>query len=76
MGDVKIFYGAKSLAKHLQEILKEKNLLNNENGKIEFIDSKNSEKNKDRFFEILENVHFSWVENFKLGLGGNKKTKN
>ena len=59
MGDVKIFYGAKSLAKHLQEILKEKNLLNNENGKIEFIDSKNSEKNKDRFFEILENVHFS-----------------
>ena len=54
LGDVNFFNGAKSLAKHLYDILQEKNLLNIGKGKIEFIDSKNSEKNKDRFFEYLK----------------------
>ena len=53
LGDVKFFNGAESLAKHLKEVLEEKDLINNGEGKIEFIDSKMSEKNKERFFEIL-----------------------
>ena len=69
LGDVNFFYGAESLAKHLQDILNKNNLLYEGAGKIEFIDSlsqpkinyseiefidsNNSEKNKERFFEIL-----------------------
>lgn len=55
LGDVKFFNGAESLAKHLKEVLEAKQLLNCGEGKIEFEDSKNSEKNKERFFEILKN---------------------
>lgn len=55
LGDVKFFNGAPNLAKHLKDVLEEKELINNGDGKIEFIDSKNSEKNKQRFFEILKN---------------------
>lgn len=55
LGNVKFFYGAPNLAKHLKEVLEENNLVNYGNGKIEFIDSKESEKNKQRFFEILKN---------------------
>ena len=53
LGDVNFFNGAESLAKHLKDILKDKDLLNEGNGKIEFIDSKGLIKNKERFFEIL-----------------------
>ena len=53
LGDVNFFYGAESLTKHLQDILNKNNLLYDGDGKIEFIDSNNSEKNKERFFEIL-----------------------
>ena len=55
LGDVNFFNGAPNLAKHLKDVLEEKELINNGDGKIEFIDSKNSEKNKQRFFEILKN---------------------
>lgn len=55
LGNVKFFNGAHSVAMHLKEVLYEKNLLNksNINGKIEFIDSSNSELKKERFFKYL-----------------------
>lgn len=55
LGDVKFFDGAPSLAKHLKEVLKEKDLINkSENGgKIHFIDSSNSDYKKYRFFSYL-----------------------
>lgn len=57
LGDVKFFNGAPYLAKHLKEILIEKNLLNESNfkGDIRFIDSSNSELKKKRFFDYLRN---------------------
>lgn len=55
LGDVKFFYGAHSLAVHLKNILQEKNILTDmENGRIEFIDSSNSEVKKQRFYHLLE----------------------
>lgn len=54
LGDVKFFNGAPNLAKHVKDVLEENNLINNGEGKIEFIDSKESEQNKKRFFEILQ----------------------
>ena len=54
MGDeVKFFNGAPNLAKHLKDVLEEKSLKENQEGKIEFIDSKNSESKKNRFYLIL-----------------------
>lgn len=54
MGDeVKFFNGAPNLAKHLKNVLEQKDLIENQEGKIEFIDSKNSESKKNRFYEIL-----------------------
>lgn len=55
LGDVKFFNGAASLAKHLKDILENKNLINNSEipGTINFIDSSNSKYKEDRFFEIL-----------------------
>lgn len=55
LGDVKFFNGAPNLAKHLKDVLEDNNLLNKsqENGKINFIDSSNSELKKERFFEYL-----------------------
>lgn len=53
LGDVKFFNGAESLARHLKDTLNKSNLLNDGKGKIEFIDSNESKKNKERFFEIL-----------------------
>lgn len=54
LGDVKIFNGAPKLAVHLKQILKKENLLSNNKGNIEFIDTSNSEYKKDRFFNILK----------------------
>ena len=57
LGEVKFFNGAPYLAKHLKEVLQEKDLINNEkqDATIQFIDSSHSEKKKKRFFEILKN---------------------
>ncbi len=54
LGQVQFFNGAPNLAKHLKEILKEKNLLNKGEGTIQFEDSQKLEQKKKRFFEILE----------------------
>lgn len=48
------FYGAPNLAKHLREVLKEKKLLDKNEGKIEFLDSQNSENKKERFYSYLK----------------------
>lgn len=56
LGDVKFFNGAPYLAKHLKEVLKEKDLTSNEkqDAIIKFIDSSNSEQKKKRFFELIK----------------------
>ncbi len=56
LGQVTFFNGAPYLAKHLKQVLEEKNLINNKNIKstIQFIDSSNDDQKKKRFFEILE----------------------
>ena len=58
VGEVKFFNGAPNVAKHLKEVLEEKNLLNKEKsiGKINFIDSRNSKLKEERFFKYLEEV--------------------
>ena len=53
LGQVKFFNGAPNLAKHLKDILKEENLLNdNGNGKIEFEDSQKLKRKEERFFKV------------------------
>ena len=52
--NIQFFNGAPRLAKHLYEVLEENDLLENNNGYIEFYDSKNSEKKKERFFYIIK----------------------
>lgn len=54
LGQVQFFYGASNLAKHLKEVLKEKNLLHEGEGNIEFEDSQGLEEKRTRFFEILK----------------------
>ena len=56
LGQVTFFNGAPYLAKHLQEVLEEKNLINSKGmkGTIQFIDSSNDEQKKKRFFEIIK----------------------
>ena len=51
LGQVTFFNGASYLAKHLQEVLEEKDLANNmeKKGIIQFIDSSNDEQKKKRF---------------------------
>lgn len=55
LGDVKFFNGANSLAKHLKDVLIKNNLKNDlqQVGKIDFIDSSNSEYKKNRFYNYL-----------------------
>lgn len=55
LGKVKFFDGAENVAKHLSEILKENNILNNGKGKVEFMDSQGLVSKKNRFLEILYN---------------------
>ena len=52
--NIQFFNGAPRLAKHLYEVLEENDLLENNNGYIEFYDSKKSEKKKERFFNIIK----------------------
>lgn len=54
LGPVKFFNGAPNLAKHLKEVLEEKNLLKEGQGEITFEDSQGLEEKKERFFEILK----------------------
>lgn len=51
--DILFFNGAPNLAKHLKDVLEENNLLENNEGRIEFIDSQNLESKKERFFCYL-----------------------
>lgn len=57
LGDVKFFNGSPNVAKHLKDILENKNLLNNskENGNIEFLDSSNLPEKKERFIRYIKN---------------------
>lgn len=54
LGQVRFFNGAPNLAKHLKDILEERDLLNCGEGRIEFEDSQGLEPKKERFFEILK----------------------
>lgn len=56
LGDIEFFNGAYSLAKHLKNVLEENNLINSSQtkGKINFIDSSNSESKERRFLRYLE----------------------
>lgn len=56
LGDVKFFNGAGSLARHLKYILEEENIINSKDciGRIDFIDSSESEFKKKRFYKYLE----------------------
>ena len=55
LGEVTFFNGAPYLAKHLKEILEEKDLINEKRiqTKIKFIDTSNNEQKKERFFKII-----------------------
>lgn len=55
LGNVTFFNGATMLAIHLKEILKNKNLIANNEGKIEFFDSQKLDAKEKRFFQILGN---------------------
>lgn len=56
LGNVKFFNGAPNLAKHLKNVLEENDLINSSQtkGKINFIDSSNSESKERRFLRYLE----------------------
>ena len=58
LGDVEFFNGAASLSKNLKDILIKNNLINDkiEKGNIEFVDSSNLIKKRERFFKYLENI--------------------
>lgn len=55
LGNVKFFNGAPNLAKHLKDVLEENDLITDSQikGKIDFIDSSNSEYKKERFMRYL-----------------------
>lgn len=54
LGDVTFFNGASNLARHLSDVLIEKNIKNNKGEfSIEFIDTNNLKNKETRFFEIL-----------------------
>jgi len=55
LGDIQFFDGAPRVAVHLKKVLEEKNLLAENQGTIEFIDSQSSKEKEKRFFEILNN---------------------
>lgn len=60
-GDIKLFYGAEALTRHVKEELKSQNLLETSKNKksiqekVEFEDTSNSEFKKKRFYEIISN---------------------
>lgn len=53
LGEVKFFNGAPNLAMHLKKILNEKNLVDNNCGIVEFIDSQGQNSKSTRFFKLL-----------------------
>lgn len=55
LGDVKFYYGASGVAKHVKEVLEEKGLLADKDnaGKIEFVDTSNSKLKEERFYNFL-----------------------
>ena len=55
--DITFFNGAPNLARHLKNLLIEKELLEQNEGRIEFIDSNNSLENKDRIYEIAQQAN-------------------
>lgn len=56
LGNVTFFNGAPNLAKHLRDILIEKDLLNNGDGKIEFTDSQNLKEKGIRFYKLIDEL--------------------
>ena len=58
LGNVRFFYGASNLAKHLKNILEEQNMINDDSGEIEFIDSENSKEKEERFFNIINGQNY------------------
>lgn len=54
LGEVQFFNGAPNLASHLKNVLAQKSLLQEGEGKIEFEDSQGLIEKKERFFEILK----------------------
>jgi len=54
LGPVNFFDGSVGVAKHTKEVLEEKSMLNNNTGKIIFIDSNNNIEKEKLFFKILE----------------------
>lgn len=55
LGDVKFYYGASGVAKHVKAVLEEKGLLADKDnaGKIEFVDTSNSKLKEERFYNFL-----------------------
>lgn len=55
LGNVKFYYGAPGVAKHVKEVLKEKNMLADDvsSSKIEFVDTSNSKIKEERFYKFL-----------------------
>ena len=56
LGQVKFFNGAPNLAKYLKEVLVQKDLLNDGEGRIHFEDSARLVEKEKRFFEILKEI--------------------
>lgn len=54
LGKVDFYDGSVGVAKHTKEVLEEKSMLNNNTGKIIFIDSNNNIEKEKLFFKILE----------------------
>ena len=54
LGQIQFFNGAPNLARHLKNVLEEKDLLNQGEGNVEFEDSQGIDKKRERFFEILK----------------------
>ncbi len=56
LGKVQFFNGAPNLAKHLKDVLMQKDLQNEGEGIVEFEDSSNLEEKEKRFFDILGRI--------------------
>lgn len=54
LGEVTFFNGAKHLAKHLKDVLIQKDLLEEKTFAIQFVDTNNQEEKKERFFSLLQ----------------------
>ena len=54
LGQVRFFNGAPNLAKHLKNVLEEKELLGKNTGTIEFIDSQQLKEKEERFYKLLK----------------------